>query len=165
MTVLFYLEVKYFQLRKYEQPKLNYYIKSIAFNREHSYLTTVEFNKEQYVIDSNLKHIRSSKTLKKIDLLSSLLHSRINIVEVLYLENEYSCNIVYSHEPIVTENSSLKEILLYKFPYLNFVVSENRLLFEEYNSYMTTIRSWVGSCSGAKEFLDGLTIKETNMFL
>lgn len=144
---------KIFSIEEIRAPELNYYINSIAFNREHCYLTTIEFNSAQYVIDNNLKHVKSSKTLKKIDLLSSLLHSRVNVVEVVYLENEYSCNIVYSHEPIVTDSSSLKEIILYKFPYLNFVMQENKLLFEEYNSYMTTIRSWVGRRIGSKEFL------------
>ena len=142
---------KVLSIEEVRAPELNYYINSIAFNREHCYFITIEFNKEQYVIDSNLKHIKDKKTFKRINLLGSLLHSRVNVVEVLYLENKHSCNVVYTYEPIVTDNSSLKEILLYKFPYLNFAMQENKLLFEEYNSYMTTIRPWVRSC--VKEYL------------
>lgn len=141
-------------------PELNYYVNSIAFNLEHAYLITVEYNNEQYVVENKYKHFKDKKTLKKINMLSRFLQSRINVIEVTYLEDSYSFNTVYSHDQTVNENSSLKEKIISKYPNLIFVEPDNKLLFEEYNAYMSTVRSWVGANIGSKSFLVVLDYQE-----
>lgn len=73
-------------------PEINYYANSIAFNREHSYLITVEFNNEQYVIDNNAKKINQRDTVlsSKLNSLSRALNAVVRYVEVTFSEESGS---------------------------------------------------------------------------
>jgi len=117
-------------------PELNYYVNSIAFNREHCYLITVEFNDEQYVIDSNVKKINQRDNIlsSKLNSLSRALNAVVRYIEVTFSEESgsYKFNTLRNISPHV--NPLAKELIA-KYP--NLLLSTNTILME-YSAYMNT---------------------------
>lgn len=117
-------------------PEINYYVNSIAFNREHCYLITVEFNNEQYVIDNNAKKInqRDNVLSSKLNSLSRALNAAVRYIEVTFSEESgtYKFNTLRNISPHI--NHLAKELIA---EYPNLLLSTNTILME-YSAYMNT---------------------------
>lgn len=117
-------------------PELNYYVNSIAFNREHCYFITVEFNNEQYVIDSNVKKINQRDNIlsSKLNSLSRALNTVVRYIEVTFSEESgsYKFNTLRNISPHI--NPLAKELIA-KYP--NLLLSTSTILME-YSAYMNT---------------------------
>lgn len=117
-------------------PEINYYVNSIAFNHEHCYFITVEFNNEQYVIDNNAKKInqRDNVLSSKLNSLSKALNAAVRYVEVIFSEesNSYKFNTLRNVSPHI--NPLAKELIA---EYPNLLLSANTILME-YSAYMNT---------------------------
>lgn len=115
-------------------PEINYYVNSIAFNREHCYLITVEFNNEQYVIDNNVKKInqRDNVLSSKLNSLSRALNAIVRYVEVTFSEesSSYKFNTLRNISP---HTNPLAKELITKYP--NLLLSTSTILME-YSTYM-----------------------------
>lgn len=115
-------------------PEINYYVNSIAFNREHCYFITVEFNNEQYVIDNNAKKINQRDNIlsSKLNNLSRALNAVIRYVEVTFSEesNSYKFNTLRNISPHI--NPLAKELIA---EYPNLLLSTNSILMD-YSAYM-----------------------------
>lgn len=123
-------------IEEFHAPELNYYINSVAFSREHCYFLTVEFNNEQYIIDSNVKKINQRNNIlsNKLNILSKALNSTVRYIEVALSEesNKYELNTLCSVSPHT--NPLVKELI---DEYPNLLLNTSTILME-YSAYMST---------------------------
>lgn len=117
-------------------PEINYYVNSIAFNREHCYFITVEFNNEQYVVDNNVNKINQRENVlsSKLNSLSRALNTVVRYIEVTFSEesDSYKFNTLRNVSPHI--NPLAKELIA---EYPNLLLSTNTILME-YSAYMNT---------------------------
>lgn len=115
-------------------PEINYYVNSVAFNREHCYFITVEFNSEQYVIDSNVNKVNQKDNIlsSKLNSLSRALNAVVRYVEVTFSEesDSYKFNTLRNISP---HADPLAKELIAEYP--NLLLSTNTILME-YSAYM-----------------------------
>ena len=126
-----------------QAPELNSFVNGVTYNETQSYLVVVDYNNNQYVINSlKYAHKNNKGYSEQLSQLSNFLQATISIIKVTLNEDStYSFETVQSSVYKLT-GLSIEDEILHEFPKLGLISNYH---IREYNANIdySEVPSWI----------------------